>query len=250
MDDFLGLNYIAMSEKAVKRYTKSYLKGIDENVPNTIDLIFKLSYFIGETADPESDIGATQSICRIQYLQSPYSLWSIFKLYEEGYYLEAQVLYRHVLEAFIQSRYFHKHPSKLIDHIKGTKRVNFSVMFNEFSPGYYKLYYKKFISEAVHGLAIKDIYRVDRKNSRTILGLEFSEDLASTIINQLVPLLYGFLNGFPVFFPQNNLIENPAINKAFVDSKNWLEYAIDSHTKSNPHSVIWINHMKELITFS
>lgn len=67
MDDFLGLKYIAMSENAVKLYTKNYLKGIDDNVPNIIDLIFKLSYFIGETADPESDIGATQSICRIQY---------------------------------------------------------------------------------------------------------------------------------------------------------------------------------------
>ncbi|MGG1675033.1 hypothetical protein ACIFOT_04685 [Neobacillus sp. NRS-1170] len=249
MNELLGVKHIVKSEETVKEFTRNYLKGIHDNIPKIMDVFFKLGHFFGKTADVETYEGAAQSICKLQYLQSPYSFWSIYNQFEKGYYLEAQVLYRHVLEAFIQMRYFHKYPSKLIDHINGSKRINFSVMFNEFSPGFYKLYYRKHISEAVHGLAIKDFYRVDRLNNRTIMGLEFNVDVASSIINQFIPLLFGFLNGFTLFFPQNTLSLNQEVTNNFTNSQEWLEYAMKSHKKANPNSLIWSNHMKELVTF-
>lgn len=250
MSELLSLPLIVHSEKVTVGATRNLFKGTYRNIPEILDVFFKLSYFIGETEDPETDKGGIQSVNRLQFIQSPYTFWTIYNLYEKGYYLEGIILYRHLLEAFIQMRYFNKHPQRLEQHIQGIKRVNFSAMFNEFSPGFYKPYYQKQLSEAVHGVLFKDIFRVDREEKRTRLGSEFHVDHATFIMNYCVPLILGYFNWFEHFFPNNTLNTDKDISNKFNNSKRWLESCFEGHKKANPRSETWHNHMKTFISIN
>lgn len=244
----LGLEYLLKSEEITTTTSREYLRGIHENVPKIIDTIFKLPYYTGEIGDVETPEGSFLSICKITYMQSPYTMWSLYELYEKGYYLESLLLYRHLIESFIQLRYFHKHSNKLTDHINQTKRVNFSVMFNEFSPGFYKPYYSDQLSEAAHGFIFKDINRVTSDeigNRRTVMGCEFDVDRATYVINMMVPLFLGFLNWFPKFFNKN--IIDSEIQERINRSISWIEDAMRLQKSSNPSINRFYGHMDKYI---
>ncbi|MFC5529791.1 hypothetical protein [Cohnella yongneupensis] len=244
----LGIEFIEKTEYETIHISRSYLKGIHENVPNIIDTTFKLAYFTGDLGNVETPEGTFLSICKITYMQAPYTFWALYNLYEKGYYLEAINLYRHLIEAFIQLRYFYKYPSKLEEHIKQTKRINFSAMFNEFSAGYYKRYYSNQLSEAAHGFIFKHMHRVDLDPSgkrRTVMGSQFDVDRATYVINNTIPLLFGFINWFPKFFNNNNLDDETKCR--ITESISWLEIAMASHKRANTGSMKWYEHMDKFI---
>lgn len=247
MSELFGIKHLIISEKHTANISEQTLKGIFLNYPKIIDVFLKLPYFVGELDSSDTEKGAVQATCQVQYSQSPYTFWSIYSLYEKGYYLEGIILYRHLLEAFIQMRYFNKFPNKLKDHVLQVKRVTFSAMFNEFSPGFYKRYYSNQFSEAVHGLWFKDIYRNDRENNRIIMGNEFNEEAASYIMNLSFPLLYGFLNWFERFFPNNTLGDNEEVYKTFEESKEWISNAMQLHKKANLKSSEYYVHLENFI---
>ena len=236
--------------------TRSRLKGVLDNFPWIIELVFSLPYFRGESKDPETDEGIFESFCYSTYMQAPYTFWSIYDLYEKGYYLEAIVLYRHLLESFIQMRYFYKYPEKILVHIvaKSRKdRVPFSDMFNEFSDDIYKTFYGIILSGIAHGGIIKDIFRVDRTSKaeiRTILGCEYIENHATLITNITVPLLFGYINMFEEFFPNNIVKNDENISELILKAKEWLEFSMDSQKRSNPNSIDFLERLSKYIYLS
>lgn len=244
-----GIEHLIESEEKTSAVTSNCLKGFAEHYLIILDVMLKFPYF-SKLEEITTLTGEFQSIAMISYIQAPYSFRSMYGLYEKGYYIESLLIYRHLIEAFIQLKYFHKYPQKLMEHIKQTKRVNFSVMFNEFSPGYYKRFYCGQLSEAAHGLVYKDIHRVERfskDTARTIMGCEFSEVRASHVMNQIVALMFGYINNFRNFFPNNNLDEDKKILRKFNYVIEWLELSMEGHKKVNPSSLDWYRHMENFI---
>lgn len=250
MEHLLGLTDILKSEKITAIASQSRLKGIYDNLPRIIDVQFKLPYFVGKLEDAESIWGEFQSYCYIHYVQTPYTCWIIYSLYQKGYYLESVILYRHLLETFIQMRYFQKYTDKLNDHIKGEKRVQFKHMFEEFSKGYYGKYYGVLLSGAAHGVLMKSLFRFikpPKNQPDTIMGCQYIEAHATYVINQLIPLILGFFNFYSGFFPNNAIFTDTSFNKSVNESMEWLKKAIDSHKKTYPDSNEWISHIENFI---
>ena len=67
-------------------------------------------------------------------MQAPYTVRTIWILWERAYYAEAAIVVRHRLETFVQVRYFLDHKDKLQSHLTATSqsgRVSCKVMFDE-----------------------------------------------------------------------------------------------------------------------
>jgi len=246
MSDLFNLNHLTKSETKTKKITQNILEGVYTSFPNIIDVFFKLPYFFGELEHPDTDRGLYQSVCATHYFQAPYTFWTLYNLYEQGYYLEATILYRHLIEAFIQIKYFDKYSKKLIKQIK---RKNFKVMFDEFAPGYYENYYN-ILCDAAHGGLFKDFCRFERKSTsvaRTRMGCEFNAFIATFLINQSIALLFGYLNIFDKIYPKNTLKSEPTVHSTLNEAKGWLVSAMESHKKEYPKTLNWYKHMGKII---
>ena len=138
MPELLGLEHVRRFQLETTNCTIRDLPEMAEQFPKAIDSLFKVCHFLGpvNSKDVESAEGQLFAFCYYHYLQFPYTIWSIFEPAMKGSYLEAMVLYRHMVEIFIQMKYFHCFPDKFPDHWKGTKRVRFRRMFDQFSKGY------------------------------------------------------------------------------------------------------------------
>ncbi|MDD2235233.1 MAG: hypothetical protein PHV03_10120 [Desulfitobacteriaceae bacterium] len=249
MPRLFGIEDLYKSEEETMLITRTYLQGTVDNFPIILDTFLKLSYFIGETEDVETSIGVYQSFCTTTYMQAPYTANVIYDLYERGYYLEGIVLCRHLLEAFIQMKYFQRYPDKIKDHIGG-KRIRFVNMFDEFSEGYYKKFYGGQLSEAAHGMLFKDIFRFERKSpteARTIMGCEFNAEFSSYLINTSVPIIFGFLNFFPSVYQKNTIYSDQEFKRAYDYSRLWLDEAMKSHMEANPKSEEWYKHINRFV---
>ena len=246
MSNLFNLSYLIKSENRTRRQTQKILAGVHANFPKIINTFFKLPHFIGELELPESDKGTSQSISATHYFQAPYTFWILYYLYEKGYYLEATILYRHLVEAFIQIRYYDKYPAKIV---KQLKRKNFKIMFDEFAPGYYEKTYG-LLCDAAHGSRFKDFCRFERKSptvGRTRTGCEFNAFLATSVINQSIALLFGYLNIFGNIFPKSTIKNNSTVHETLQDAKKWLIKAMENHKKECPKSLELYEHMDKFI---
>lgn len=249
---FFGLKELIESEIQTKAITRAELSGVANNYPLIIDVFFKLPYCIGKLEPVETPVGGFQAICFEHYVQAPYTFWTVYSLYEKGYYLESMILYRHLLEVLIQMKYFQKYPEKLKDHLLDKKRVSFKAMFDEFSPGFYKTWYGELLSGFAHGKIPKSIFRFERPSpaeATTIMGCKFDIRHSTYVINNTLPLLFGYLNHFDPFFPKNNVKDKRTIATKFLEAKKWLTLCIASHKKSYPQSIDWYHHMEKFIYY-
>lgn len=246
MSSYFNLKHLTESEAKTQEITRNTLQGIRDNIPDIIDLLFKLEYFFGELENISAPRGYFQFMCCTHFFQAPFSFWILYGLYETGYYLEANIIYRHLIEAFIQMKYFHKYPEKAESQLT---RKNFKVMFEEFAPGYYEKYYH-LLCDTAHGVLCKDLYRVDRKSTsegRVRMGCEFNILFATAVINSCVVLLYGYLNIFEVIFPRTTIKKDRSIYELLQNKKAWLMSAMESHKKEIPTTEDWYGYTFKLI---
>lgn len=238
------------SEYDTFQKTEMRLRGVAEYFPRITDAFLKLPYYFGEVEELVTAKGEFQNIAKVTYIQLPYTFRSLCILYERGYYLEGMIILRHLIESFIMIKYFNKYPSKLVDHITQTKRVNFSAMFNEFSSGFHDTFYKKQYSEAAHGLIYKDIHRTNREdkmNPIVQMGCDYNEDQATYLINNLIPILYGFINLFSEFYPLNTIKTDEKFSEELEIIMKWLESSMEGHLNINEKSAVFHSHMKKFI---
>lgn len=252
MEKLFGLEHLIASEEKTKHDTRIRLRGNYEHLPEIIDTLFKMPYFIGSDENSEAERGLLQTFCHTHYIQAPYTFWTVYDLYEKGYYLEGVILFRHLLEAFVQMRYFDRYPEQLMNHICNKKRVSFRSMFDEYSTGFYSHYYGAQLSGAAHGMIFKSIYRFNRispSDTRTVMGCEYNEDHATYLSNGIVPIIFGFLNLFEKFFPNNTLNDDQEALINYSKAKEWLKLYMDSHLKANPLSKQFYEHINEFIFY-
>lgn len=208
----MDYNDLLATEQSTNAITESRLAGIADNFPRIWDALSHLAYYCGKAPDTDTPDGVFHSWCYGHYVRITYSFRSAYLLCFLGYYLESVIILRHIVEVFAQIRYFDKHRNQLRDHWVRTKIVHFKTIFEYLSPGYYKKFYGRQLSSLAHGGLGTSIFRFEYYSpteGRTVMGSEYNEMLATYTFNQLISMLYGFLNYFPRFFPQFKLIADP-----------------------------------------
>lgn len=154
----LSLAHVKRIELETERYTHSYLKGVLEYFPLAIDTLFQLIYFTGKK-DGGTDEGDFRIYCWNQYYHVGYSLRATFILYEKGYYLEANIILRKLLEILVKMRFLENNKGLTMciwtdnrSFLKdGSKKPRIKDMFDEVAPDLYKNYYGLLLSDFTHG---------------------------------------------------------------------------------------------------
>ena len=250
MSNLMGLAYLLETQEQTRTTTRSVFAGLAQEYPSVVDVFFKLPYFLGNMGDPETPEGGFRSITSNHYQQIPYTFWEIYDLMEKGSYLECGILFRYVLDTFITARYFHRYPEKYEDHLTVKKLIPIKRMLDEFSGGFYQPYYGRMLSGMAHGGVSSQIFRVKYSSptkGEIIYGSQFDEWAALAIFNQVPAFMFGFVNYFPRFFPENKLSPDSEVS-AMVDwVKEWLEQYMRDHKTRTPRSAKWYKHVDKFI---
>lgn len=228
---YIDIELVKATEEQAARATRAAFGDTDLGLNSIINTWFKVQYFAGEREPVTTDQGCFQSYAYFQCLQSPYTLLSAVELWRRASYVESSILLRHSLEAFVQLRYFEKHPEFCMNHVteqpKG--RVKFQTMFDDIAPGLYVAY--RNLSKIVHGNLVFG-FRGDMSAFKSpggqhtvpvIVGAQFARDLAMLVHTFLIITMLGFLNYYQRFFPKNTIAGNVAVAEELSEAQRWLE---------------------------
>ena len=203
-----------------------------------INCMFQVVYYVGEEKEIESDDGYYMAFAHSQLLQLPYSVRAVSILLERGFYLESAQLVRHILEVFVQLRFFNKYRERLNKYVQNKEKITLKTMFNEFNTKLYSTMYFA-LSEAAHGKFGSTVYCTIYKTpteGTTIMGSVYNEMFSHYILNQLIPLIYGIFNFIPVFFRYYNDLVPSYIELNRISALNELKKMMDSPPKSEEFS--------------
>ena len=106
------------------------------------------------------------------------------------------------------------------------------------------------LSEMAHGMMYKDIFRFHRASpnlGQVIQGCEFNIKNANLILNFVISLLFGFINFFEIFYPENTISQDQDYFKDFNEANEILAKAIENHKRDNPRSHEFHFHMDKFI---
>lgn len=204
----MDFEFLLASELDTNRESKTNFSDAESTITSYLNSFFKYSYYLKEDFEPESSDHYFHSFAFYTYYRLPYSIRAIYKLWEEGYYLESLIILRHIVEGFIQLRYFYKYKEKIEPHFAATRsrdRISFKTMFNEFSDGFYEIMYGKFFSRFAHGHVVTSIFKAEftpDKKQKLVYGSKYDDLKSRLVINQLGMYCYAYLNFIDVFFPK------------------------------------------------
>jgi hypothetical protein len=227
-------NFLASEAQTVAE-TKQQVPGVVGTYPRIIEMLLMLPQFM-DRSRPDLDRAESTFYFYSHYMQAHATATCTYRCFEAGYYLEATILTRHLVEAFIQMRYLKNHLDLLEDHVIGKERVSFRKMFDAFSPGYYKDYYAQFLSEATHGVSYKMLMRtigpVRQDGGTIVIGNHFDTGIATLIISGLTGVIAGYFNFLAKFLPRNTIASEPSVASHFDGLKRWLNGAITEFASS------------------
>jgi hypothetical protein len=239
-----GYEDLMASEQQVYNIVSVRLKGFHEVGPKFVDLCFYLQQSFGEFDDVATPNGELQLIAYMHYTQLPYTVNLIYEQIMTGYYLESQILMRHLFETLLQLKYFYNHPEEIKAHMK--HNIQIKKMVDDITKKPLYKYYRQLCSYA-HGFLMKDIHRTDRKINRTYLGNIYNEDICTVPINYLFQLVLGFINVYDNIFKKSIIENNVEAHELKEYIRNFCISAIESHIKVNPGSKEWYDAMSDLI---
>ena len=229
---YIGIEFVKLTEEQAAIATRAAFGDSDLGLNSIIDTWFKVQHFPGEREPVTTDQGCFQSYAYFQCLQSPYTLLSAVELWRRASYVEASILLRHSLEAFVQLRYFEKHPELCMNHVteqpKG--RVRFQTMFDDVAPGLYDVAYRN-LSRIAHANMVLG-FRGDLSASTSqgtehtvpvIAGAQFERNLAMLVHGFLIITMLGFLNYYQRFFPKNTIDSDATVAAELSEAQKWLE---------------------------
>lgn len=257
----LNYSYILNSELQTALFTRSRLKGANDNIPMILDTLFQLLYFTGEKKDVDASEGQYYSYCWHQYVQTPYSFRVCFMLYEIGHYLEATFVLRYLIEVLAKMRYLEKHKDlahkiwtnkiiKILEKSGKKKKLTIKDIFEEVAPGYYNTNYGHLLSGFQHGGLGSTVFRIKYKSpteGKIRMGALWDERGATYVLNNFIAICYGYLNYFPKFFSKGFKEIDKDLLKQYQKSMLWLKKAMDDHKKEYPRSIKWYKEMDPLI---
>lgn len=173
---------------------------------NLINIFFRLSYHCAEPRVIDSDDDWFLSIAYLTYVRVPYTLHCIRELWMRGHYLEAVILFRHLLEGLVVLRYFQSRREKVEAHFTATSRkgtVSLRDMFDTYAPGLHDGLYR-LVSECAHGKVAASMFQTEWASStgkEILMGREFHADPSGYVYVITGIVSYGYLNHASTFFP-------------------------------------------------
>jgi len=234
-DNLMNLEVLLKTEENTASDTLVARNVDSTEINNLINVFFRLSYHCWDDVQVDSDKHCFISRANSIYIRLPYSLRSIYSLWLKGYYLEAMVLFRQILEGLTTLRYFHKYPDKLKKHLQATRRKDrssFFDMFEDISPGFYSKWYGGVFSNLVHGGPLADSFRRKGASSQAeiIMGCEFNAENSNLVTVTSILISYGYLNYANIFFPCITSKISPTLRERIQDISEHIEdkYLADS----------------------
>lgn len=239
---YIDTRFVKLTEEEALCATRSAFGETDFRLNFVLDTWLKMQHFPGNLEPATTDDGCFQSYAYFQCQQTPFTLLSAYDLWRRASYLEASVLLRHLLEVFVQLRYFQNHPDLCMNHVteqpKG--RVRFVTMFDELAPGSYDLAYRK-LSVIAHG-NMNLGFRGDLSAATTATGAEhivpvfvgaqFERDRAILVHAFYIIVMIGFINYYQRFFPKNTIAGDAELVADLAEAQKWLE-SVFEHRRNN-----------------
>lgn len=132
------------------------------------------------------------------------------------------------------------------------KWLGTSEIYGFFSKDFYDRYYGDMLSTLSHGKGATEIFRIDRTNpqeERIILVPEFNHKYAFSIINHLIPIIYGYLSHWELFFEGRTLPLSSELAKERAETIAWLKEQLQQQPQKHPESTAWAEGIKKIISF-
>ena len=236
--------------------TQGIYPGLSQEIPLALNVLTQLNYFKGNAPDIHTNEGSFYSYCGHQYLHSPYSFRACYMLWERSYYLESAIILRLILERFIQIRYLYRHQD-LVNIVwsgakkKGVKakKITFKDMFEDIVPGYYDKWYGPILSGFAHSKLAANYFRIERTSpaEATSVMIPRFDKKGTLVINKLIPLLFGYLKFFPIFFPDGFRDSPQELLAKYQNSVNYFKYFMDGFKEKFPESLPLYEYMDKII---
>lgn len=252
----LNFDDILSGENRTIIHTRNTYRNVSSEIPLALNVLLQLNYFTGNCPDINTDDGQFHSYCWHQYVNSPYSFRGCCMLWERGYYLESGIIFRSLIERFIQIRYLHKNKN-LVGQVWGgirpdtakAKRITFKTMFDSISPGYYEVWYGKILSGFAHSKLAANIFRIKRSSPADgkIVMIPSFDERGSMIINNVISLLFGYLKFFPIFFPLGFKALPDDSLKEYNELVSYFQKFMDGFKNKFPKSLEWFKYVDKII---
>lgn len=253
----LGYDDILRQEIGVASTTQERFYGAAKNVPKIINTLLHLTYHHGVEPEKETPEGHYYQYCWFAYHRLPYTLRACYLLWTRGYYLEASQLLRHILEVLVKVRYLKNHTDQAeavwLNKKFNGRWIKIKDMFDEVLPGYHEIYYGRLLSGFIHGDSAALLFKVELAGpedpTKVDQGVTYKENCATYVLNQLVVYILGYLNFFPVAFPDGFASLGNSVKTEWESSRSWCSECIESHKKEYPESVKWCSQLEPIILY-
>lgn len=252
---YIDTRFVRLTEEEALCATRSAFGETDFRLNFVLDTWLKTQHFPGTLEPATTDEGSFQSYAYFQCQQSPFTLLSAYDLWRRASYVEASVLLRHLLEVFVQLRYFQNHPDLCMNHVtdQPKARVRFMTMFDELAPGAYDAAYRP-LSVIAHG-NMNIGFRGDLLASTptgaqhtvpVFVGAQFEKGRAQLVHAFYIIVVLGFVNFYERFFPANTIASDAELVEDLAESQKWLE-SVFEHKQNNVNNPSLFDAVKPLI---
>ena len=223
-------------EAVTEADTEASLAGFLAYFERALDFLIEMLYATPALVSLSTKMDEFKSQAKHWFHSSLYTFRSSVMLSSRGYYLEAQILDRHLIEILVKLRYFFLHPERLETFQSLAKKkkptIQWKVMFDEVLLGYYEDEYSWSLSYVAHGGVGANVYRVRRDASgigTADTGVAYKEFWASAFANQTTVCLLGFIRTYQRIFADSISTFSPQLRRDISEVETSLESAIQSH---------------------
>ncbi|MBI2888983.1 MAG: hypothetical protein HYY10_03625 [Candidatus Liptonbacteria bacterium] len=254
----LNTSDIEKQEAIVRRITHQRLGGFCTYLNKAIDVLIKLYYRLPKIKDVETLEDRYLSDLGYWLYMSTFTFRSCFLLIENGYYLEANIICRSLIEIYVKMRYFENRKDQLETfeqpHINSKKRptVNFKTMFDEVLPGYYDEVYRFMLSHMAHGGVGARLFKVRFRsptNMEADQGVVFNEEWGSMVINNLSSYIFGYIRFYKHIYPDTIKGLEPDVIKELLSVEKTLETNFNQHIQLKGKENAWHKVSRQIWDF-
>ncbi|MBN2426597.1 MAG: hypothetical protein JXR46_16195 [Calditrichaceae bacterium] len=218
---YLNIAIILDQENTCRNNTENFWgknrNGFCDIALNGIEILIQgIGYFrdIDHLKDPDNleDFNyAIRTLSFLHYNRVSYTFKATYNLILNGFYTEAAILLRSIVETFVRLKYINKSTNADLVYlaIAGNKGFNgkkfiirYEEQFNTVARGLYKYY--RILCDIAHGAMDSNILRSSVKNRNFIpdSGIIFNEKDSSFIINQFSAYLLGHIEFMLIIYPE------------------------------------------------
>ncbi len=175
-----------------------------------------------------------------------YTFKSCYNLLISGYYTDASILLRSIVETFVRLKFIEKEKTTdlIMKALSGKERFPYSYkqQFDAISLGYYEFY--RLLCNMAHGGMASHILKVTPNSETKEMipdnGIIFKANQASFITNQFVIYLLGHLNFLYYVFDEIPVKMPNEYKIKLAETIKWLNICIEEYGK-NEKNKIWLD---------